>query len=94
MHDLTGPYAPEWVVVVDVQSYYSSITHERLMNDIPMDKAMLQKFLKAGVIRDGELFSTDRGISLGTSLSPILGNMLLDGLQSYIYDRLYPAGGR
>ena len=93
MHDLTGPYAPEWVVVVDVQSYYSSITHERLMNDIPMDKAMLQKFLKAGVIRDGELFSTDRGISLGTSLSPILGNMLLDGLQSYIYDRLYPAGG-
>ena len=91
--DLTGQDAPEWVVVVDVQSYYSSITHDRLIADIPMDKKMLKKFLKAGVIRDGELFSTDRGISLGTSLSPILGNMLLDGLQSYIYDRLYPTGG-
>lgn len=92
VHDLTGANAPDWVVVIDVQSYYSSITHDRLIADIPMDSRMLKKFLKAGVIRDGELFSTEKGISLGTSLSPILGNMLLDGLQSYIFDRLYPKG--
>lgn len=91
--DLTGEYAPEWVVVIDVKSYYSDITHERLLEIIPMDKIMLSRFLKAGVIRDGELFSTERGISLGTSLSPILGNMILDGLQSYIYNCLYPNGG-
>ena len=53
----------------------------------------MRKFLKAGVIRNGELFPTDKDISLGTSLSPILSNMLLDGLQTYIYDRLYPYGG-
>ncbi len=57
-----------------------------------MDSMILRKFLKAGVIRDGELFATDQGISLGASLSPIFGNMILDGLQSFIYDRLYPNG--
>ena len=93
VQELTGEDAPDLVVVIDVKAYYSSITHDRLIEEIPMDKAMLKKFLQAGVIRDGELFSTDKGISLGTSLSPILGNMLLDGLQSYIYDKLYPHGG-
>ena len=77
---------------MDVKSYYSSIIHDCLLDLIPMDKTMLKKFLKAGVVRDGQLFDTDQGISLGTSLSPILGNMLLDGLQSYVYNRLFPEG--
>lgn len=68
VQELTGEDAPDLVVVIDVKAYYSSITHDRLIEEIPMDKAMLKKFLKAGVIRDGELFSTDKGISLGTSL--------------------------
>lgn len=90
--DLQGTGAPDWVVRVDVEAYYSKILHERLLAAVPMDKRILRKFLKAGVVREGELFHSDRGISLGTSLSPILGNMLLDGLQSYLYDRLYPEG--
>ena len=90
--ELSGPEAPEFLVVIDVKSYYGSIIHDSLLRIIPMDKTMLRKFLKAGVVRDGQLFSIERGISLGTSLSPILGNMLLDGLQTYIYDRLFPDG--
>lgn len=90
--DLCGPGAPEWISVIDVESYYGSILHEFLISVIPMDKGMLRKFLKAGAIDHGELYPTEQGISLGTSLSPILGNMLLDGLQSYVYDRLYPKG--
>lgn len=89
---LSGPNAPEWVALADVEAYYESILHEALLDIIPMDKSMLRKFLKAGVVRNGELFATDMGISLGTSLSPILGNMVLDGLQSYIYGRFYPKG--
>lgn len=44
------------------------------------------------VVMNGELFPTDTGISYSVSLSPILSNMMLDGMQSYIYDRLYPDG--
>lgn len=90
--DLSGPDAPGWVSVIDVKAYYGSIIHEILIAITPMDKAVLRKFLTAGLVRDGELFETNRGISLGTSLSPLLGNILLNGLQSYIYDHLYPSG--
>ncbi len=92
LKDLQAESGPEWLMIGDIESYYSKITHKRLIEDIPMDKEVLRKFLRAGVVRDGELFETSQGISLGTSLSPILANMLLDGLQSYIYDHLYPDG--
>ena len=92
IRDLSGKDAPEWVVKIDVAAYYHSILHDSLLERIPMDTSILLKLLKAGVIKDGELFETPVGISLGTSLSPILGNMLLDGLQSYLYDHLYPTG--
>ena len=91
--DLQGEAAPEWVVVIDVKMYYTSMAHQHLLKIIPMYKSVLREILKAGVMIDGELFPTEQGISLGASLSPIFGNMLLDGLQSYLYDRLYPNGG-
>lgn len=92
LRDLSGKDAPEWACILDVKSFYSQITQSWLIENIPMDKTVLRKFLKAGVVIKGDLFPTEAGISLGTSLSPILGNMTLDGLQSYIYDRLYPNG--
>ena len=55
------------------------------MANIPMDKKVLWEFLKAGAAFGGELFPTEVGISQGATLSPILGNMALDGLQSYLY---------
>lgn len=91
---LNGDNAPEIVVIIDVKSYYTSIIHKQLIARIPMDRKILSKFLRAGLVRDGELFETEQGISLGTSLSPILGNMLLDGLQTYIYDHLYQNGAK
>jgi len=93
VRDLSGSDAPQWAVVIDVKAYYSNVIHDWLLSHIPMDKVMLSKFLKAGVVIKGELFPTNQGISLDISLSPILGNMMLDGLQSYIYDHLYPDGG-
>lgn len=58
-----------------------------------MDTDILRKFLTAGTIKEDGFFEEVRGISFCSSLSPILGNMLLDGLQTWIYDRLYPNGG-
>ena len=93
IHDLSGENPPEWVVVADVQTLYDTVVHDWLITNIPMDKTILRKFLKAGMVRDGQLFPTDKGMSMASGLSPKLGNMMLDGLQSYIYDRLYPHGG-
>lgn len=93
IYDLSGENAPDLVVLVDVQAFYDTVIHDWLLANIPMDNTMLQKFLKAGMLKNGELFPMDRGMSMASSLSPILANMMLDGLQSYLYDRLYPSGG-
>lgn len=51
-----------------------------------MNKTVLKEFLKCGVCFNGELFPTEVGISLGSNLSPLLGNMILDGIQKELYD--------
>lgn len=90
---LTGADAPKFVFRCDVFRFFSNTPYNWLLKNIPMDTNMLRKFLTAGTIRDNEFFEQVRGISFCSSLSPILGNMLLDGLQTRIYDRLYPRGG-
>ncbi|MDB7919060.1 reverse transcriptase domain-containing protein [Flavonifractor plautii] len=87
---LEGTGAPEWIVRADVRACYDSLSQEWLLAHIPMDRKVLREFLKAGVAFGGELFPTEVGISQGASLSPILGNMALDGLQAYLYEQLYP----
>lgn len=86
MHALNDYNAPEWVLVCDIKSYYDSISHKWLLDNIPMDKQVLKEFLKAGIIFNNELFPTDVGISLGCNISTILGNMTLDGLQQLFYN--------
>ena len=62
-----------WILIADVKSYYGSINHDWLLQHIPMNKNVLNQFLKAGIIlENGEFFPKDEGISLGCSISPIL----------------------
>ena len=86
---LQKPDAPEDVVIMDVQAYYSNIQRNWLMEYIPMDKKVLGEFLRAGHVFAGELFPEEgAGISMGANLSPMLANRVLDGLQGYIYKHL------
>lgn len=84
--------APSWVVCADVRACYDTLSQDWLLEHIPMDRKVLREFLKAGAVFGGELFPTDVGISQGTTLSPIIGNMALDGLQKHLYEQLYPDG--
>jgi len=81
---------PRFLIKTDVKAFYGSMNHEWLIENIPMEKSVLKQFLKAGHIFCGELFPPDDfGISLGSSLSPILANMVLDNLQRTIYEGLH-----
>lgn len=93
IRELSGSNAPKFGLIIDIKSFFSNVMHDWLLKNIPMDSTVLRKFLKAGTVIKGELFPTEQGISYAASLSPILANMMLDGIQSYIYDRLYPSGG-
>jgi RNA-directed DNA polymerase len=90
MDALKGNDPPRYIIKADIKACYASISHEWLLENIPMNKYILKEFLKAGHVFGGEIFPPDDfGISLGSSLSPILGNMALDGAQQVIFEGLY-----
>ena len=92
--DFSGPDAATWAAKADVKAYYKSTLHDKLLAVAPMNKSVLRRSLRAGMIKENELFPTEQGMSYASPLSPILGNLLLNGMQSCIYDNLYPDGHR
>jgi len=80
-----------WVFRGDVKSYYDMISHQWIFEHLPMRQS-LKKLLKAGFLMNGELFPTECGISQGSGLSPVVGNMVLDRLQTHIHRTLYNNG--
>lgn len=85
MDCFTDTERAEWVLITDVKSYYNSISHKWLLDNVPITKHILKEFLQSGYIMNGELFYKNEGVSLGCNLSTILGNFTLDGLQWYLY---------
>ena len=76
----------QWILEGDIRSCFERISHEWLLTHIPMDKAMLAKWLKAGYLENRRLFPTEEGTPQGGIGSPVIANMALDGLE-----RLLPA---
>jgi len=71
----------EWILEGDIKSCYDRISHEWLLTHIPMDKAILKKWLKAGFIEKRTYYPTDEGTPQGGIISPVLANMALNGLE-------------
>lgn len=86
---LSRKYSPKWVLEGDIKGCFDNISHEWLLDNIPMDKSVLKQFLKAGFIFKGELFPTEDGTPQGGIISPMLANMALDGMQKVLTDRFH-----
>ncbi|KAF5433071.1 RNA-directed DNA polymerase [Candidatus Methanophagaceae archaeon] len=84
----TKNYA-QWVLNGDIKGCYDNIGHVWLLENIPMDKAILKQFLKAGFVYKRHLNPTKAGTPQGGIISPILANMTLDGLEVAIASRYY-----
>ena len=81
--------SPNWILEGDIKGCFDHISHEWLIENIPMDKSILKQFLKAGFIFKGELFPTEDGTPQGGVISPILANMALDGMQKVLESRFH-----
>ena len=82
----SGKDAPGWAFIGDVRQCYEHISHEWVEEHIPLAKGVLSEFLNAGYVLSGRMFPKDTGIGIGCTLSPIIANMTLDGLQDRIYE--------
>lgn len=81
---LAKKHSPQWVLEGDIKGCFDNISHEWLLNNIPIDKVMLKKWLKSGFVFNKQLFPTDEGTPQGGIISPILANMTLDGLEALL----------
>jgi len=70
-----------WILEGDIKSCFDRISHDWLLQNIPMDKTILRKFLKAGFMENGRFNSTDEGTPQGGLVSPTLAVMALSGLE-------------
>jgi RNA-directed DNA polymerase len=86
---LSGRGSPEWVYEGDIRACFDRIKHEWLMANVPMDKSMLHKWLKAGFIEKNILKPTAAGTPQGGICSPVLANLTLDGLEAKLREK-YP----
>jgi RNA-directed DNA polymerase len=74
----------EWIYEADIKACFDEISHEWLLENIPIDKKMLKAWLKAGYIENGKLYTSYEGVPQGGIISPIIANMTLDGLEQAI----------
>jgi len=81
---LAKSYSPRWVLDADIKACFDGIDHTWLLENIPVDKKVVQQWLDCGYIQDNRLFPTRAGTPQGGIISPTLANMTLDGLEQVV----------
>jgi len=84
---LSSKTGAKWIYEADIKGCFDNISHEWLLKFIPMDKQVLQKWLKCGFLENKRFFPTIAGTPQGGIISPTLMNMVLDGLERLIKKR-------
>lgn len=85
---------PQWILEGDIKGCFDHISHDWLMEHVPMDKKVLKQFLKAGFMEEGMRHDTDEGTPQGGIISPILANMTLDGMDALLDERFHSYKGK
>jgi RNA-directed DNA polymerase len=78
---LSQRVSAQWILEADIEGCFDHISHRWLLEHIPMDRAVLGKWLKAGYVELHRLHATEEGTPQGGVISPVLANMALDGLE-------------
>lgn len=78
---LSKKVSAQWILEADIKGCFDHINHDWLERHVPMDTAILRKWLKAGLIYHGQLQATEAGTPQGGIISPTLANVTLNGLE-------------
>jgi RNA-directed DNA polymerase len=78
-----------WILEGDIKGCFDNISHQWLLDNVPMDESILKQFLKAGYVFERHLFPTDAGTPQGGIISPILANLTLDGIEKILDDKYH-----
>jgi RNA-directed DNA polymerase len=77
-----------WIVDADIAGFFDAVSHEWLMRFVEHRigdrriNRLIRKWLKAGVMEEGKLVTTETGTPQGAVASPLLANIYLH----YVFD--------
>lgn len=83
----------QWVVDMDLEKFFDRLNHDKLMSEVGKRvvdrrvKVLIHRFLRSGVRHEGKLLRTEKGTPQGGPLSPLLANLMLDGLDRELEQR-------
>src|SRR5437867_11559003 len=66
-----------WILDADIAGFFDHINHQWMIDHVCIDKSILRKWLKCGVIDRGQLQATSVGSPQGGVISPALANWTL-----------------
>ena len=75
-----------YIVDIDLEKFFDHVPQDKLMTLVgkiigdPDTESLIARYLKAGVMVNGEYEDTDKGTPQGGNLSPILSNIMLNEL--------------
>ncbi|NJQ97017.1 MAG: group II intron reverse transcriptase/maturase [Hydrococcus sp. CSU_1_8] len=75
-----------WVLEADIQGFFDNIAHESILKQLGFfpQRNLIKGWLKAGFISEGKYNPTETGTPQGGVCSPLLANIGLHGLETYI----------
>ena len=82
-----------WVVDVDLEAFFDRVNHDVLMGKLAArieDRRVLgviRRYLEAGIMAHGVVMERHEGTPQGGPLSPLLANVLLDGVDKELEQR-------
>jgi RNA-directed DNA polymerase len=77
----------KFVLETDIAKCFDEIDHEYLLkklNTFPLFRRQIKAWLEAGIMQGSELFPSEAGVPQGGSISPLLANIALHGMEQHI----------
>jgi RNA-directed DNA polymerase len=91
---LSQKNSAQWIYEGDIKACFDRISHDWLLKNIPIDKTILSQWLKAGFIDQQGFYPTEAGVPQGGIISPVIANLVLDGLEAKLREKCSTSNGR
>ncbi len=88
---------PKYVLDADIAGCFDNINQEALLSKLttyPAMRRLVHSWLKAGMVDQGVFAPTSRGTPQGGVISPLLMNVALHGLETFVVHQLTRSTGK